>query len=65
MDHWGEKHQTVSPAQVAKYLDQILATNASVNMYMFEGGTSFGYMNGEYAIFVITCEFHIYAVVLV
>ena len=34
-------------ADVAKYLDMILAMNASVNMYMFEGGTNFGFMNGE------------------
>ncbi|KXJ11601.1 beta-galactosidase [Exaiptasia diaphana] len=46
LDHWGEKHQTVNTAQVAKYLDQILALNASVNLYMFEGGTTFGFMNG-------------------
>ena len=47
LDHWGEPHQTRSPGEVAKYLDMILALNASVNLYMFEGGTNFGFMGGE------------------
>ncbi|XP_070565060.1 LOW QUALITY PROTEIN: beta-galactosidase-like [Ptychodera flava] len=46
LDHWGSPHQTTSKDKVAKYLDDILAMNASVNMYMFEGGTNFGFMNG-------------------
>ncbi|XP_068739243.1 beta-galactosidase-like [Montipora capricornis] len=46
LDHWGGKHQMRNTADVAKYLDMILAMNASVNMYMFEGGTNFGFMNG-------------------
>ena len=29
----------------------ILALNASVNLYMFEGGTNFGFMNGEWLSF--------------
>lgn len=48
LDHWAEGHQTRDAAPIAKYLDKILAMNASVNMYMFEGGTSFGFMNGEF-----------------
>ena len=46
LDHWGEKHQTKSAATVAKSLDKILSMNASVNFYMYEGGTNFGFMNG-------------------
>ena len=46
LDHWGEKHQTKSSDLVAKALDKILSMNASLNFYMFEGGTNFGYMNG-------------------
>ena len=38
-------------SQIALYLDKILAMNASVNMDMFEGGTDFGFMNGEYHYF--------------
>ncbi|KAJ7376852.1 Beta-galactosidase-1-like protein [Desmophyllum pertusum] len=46
IDHWGEKHQTKDAAMVAKSLDKILSMNASVNFYMYEGGTNFGFMNG-------------------
>lgn len=28
------------------YLKKILEANASVNFYMFHGGTNFGFMNG-------------------
>lgn len=48
LDLWGIQHQTRDPNKVANTLDKILAMNASVNMYMFEGGTTFGYMNGKY-----------------
>uniref|UniRef100_UPI00398E64DC beta-galactosidase-like isoform X3 n=1 Tax=Pristiophorus japonicus TaxID=55135 RepID=UPI00398E64DC len=46
LDHWGWKHSVVKKEIVAKSLDEILALGANVNMYMFEGGTSFGYWNG-------------------
>ena len=48
LDHWGGGHQKRPASQIAKYLDEILALNASVNLYMFEGGTNFGFMNGEW-----------------
>ena len=46
LDHWGDPHARVSAKTVATWLDKILSLNASVNMYMFEGGTNFGFMNG-------------------
>lgn len=46
LDYWGKPHQTRSSVEVAKTLDLILALNASVNMYMFEGGTNFAFWNG-------------------
>ncbi|KAI1885668.1 hypothetical protein AGOR_G00206190 [Albula goreensis] len=46
LDHWGEHHSTVSSAIVAKSLNEILAMGANVNLYMFIGGTNFGYWNG-------------------
>ena len=49
LDHWGEPHQTLSPTEVANSLDLILQLNASVNMYMFEGGTTFAFWNGANA----------------
>jgi beta-galactosidase len=45
-DHWGEKHQTTDAAQQAQELDWILGQRYSINLYMFHGGTSFGFMNG-------------------
>ena len=46
LDHWGEPHQRRDGAQFANSLDILLNMNVSVNMYMFEGGTNFGFWNG-------------------
>ncbi|KAM9770520.1 beta-galactosidase [Menidia menidia] len=46
LDHWGSPHAVVPSAAVAKSLSQILAMGANVNLYMFIGGTNFGYWNG-------------------
>ena len=45
-DHWGDKHHTTDTAQQVKELDWILSQGYSINLYMFHGGTSFGFMNG-------------------
>ncbi len=45
-DHWGEPHHTRSPEDTAAALDEILKAGASVSLYMFHGGTNFGFMNG-------------------
>jgi beta-galactosidase len=45
-DHWGEKHHTTEPAVDAGDLKWMLEQGYSVNLYMFHGGTSFGWMNG-------------------
>src|SRR5580698_10102314 len=45
-DHWGEKHHDTDVAQQAQELDWILSQGYSINLYMFHGGTSFGFMNG-------------------
>ena len=45
-DAWGdEKHHTTSAEDYAKAVDDML-TKGSVNMYMFIGGTNFGFMSG-------------------
>ncbi|XP_042331102.1 beta-galactosidase isoform X2 [Sceloporus undulatus] len=46
LDHWGQRHSTVPASILAKSLYEILASGANVNMYMFIGGTNFGYWNG-------------------
>lgn len=45
-DHWTESHHTRTTANFKKELKAILDYPASVNMYMFHGGTSFGFTNG-------------------
>jgi beta-galactosidase len=45
-DHWGEPHQTRPIAPQIEDLNTILDRGASVNIYMFHGGTSFGFMSG-------------------
>ena len=49
LDHWGQPHQRRDGTQLADSLDVLLKMNASVNMYMFEGGTNFGFWNGANA----------------
>ncbi|XP_013863170.1 beta-galactosidase isoform X2 [Austrofundulus limnaeus] len=46
LDHWGSHHSIVSSALVAKSLNEILSMKANVNLYMFIGGSNFGYWNG-------------------
>ena len=45
-DAWGEEHHTTSPEKAAQELDELLK-RGSVNFYMFEGGTNFGFMSGR------------------
>ena len=45
-DHWGEHHHVTDAAQQAKEIDWILGQGYSINIYMFHGGTSFGFMSG-------------------
>ncbi|XP_011237015.1 beta-galactosidase-1-like protein isoform X2 [Mus musculus] len=46
LDYWGQNHSTRSSPAVAQGLEKMLKLGASVNMYMFHGGTNFGYWNG-------------------
>ncbi|XP_043479664.1 beta-galactosidase-like isoform X2 [Leptopilina heterotoma] len=46
LTHWGEPMQKVSTLKVVKTLDEILSVGASVNIYMFFGGTNFGFKSG-------------------
>ncbi|XP_069554720.1 beta-galactosidase-1-like protein [Brachyistius frenatus] len=46
LDHWGDPHVVVDAQKVSRVLGEMLTMGANVNMYMFEGGTNFGYWNG-------------------
>ncbi|MFC9857468.1 MULTISPECIES: glycoside hydrolase family 35 protein [unclassified Streptomyces] len=45
-DRWGGHHVVRDPERAAQELDEVLASGASVNFYMFHGGTNFGFTNG-------------------
>ncbi|GAA4666328.1 glycoside hydrolase family 35 protein [Frondihabitans cladoniiphilus] len=45
-DHWGDAHHVTPADEQARDLDELLALGASVNLYMFHGGTNFGLTNG-------------------
>ncbi|KAM4897967.1 beta-galactosidase-1-like protein [Sylvia borin] len=46
LDYWGEAHASTSAAWVAQGLEDMLQLGASINMYMFHGGTNFAYWSG-------------------
>ncbi|HEX2819481.1 MAG TPA: beta-galactosidase family protein [Streptosporangiaceae bacterium] len=45
-DDWGAPHHVTAPQDTAADLDEILKQGASVNLYMFHGGTNFGLTSG-------------------
>jgi beta-galactosidase len=45
-DHWGETHHHGNNQNLMEGLEWMLSNGVSFNLYMFHGGTSFGYMNG-------------------
>lgn len=45
-DQWGRPHAHTDAAQQTRELAWMLDQGYSVNMYMFHGGTTFGFMNG-------------------
>jgi len=45
-DSWGGHHHLTPAADTAASLDELLRAGASVNIYMFHGGTNFGLTSG-------------------
>lgn len=45
-DQWGRPHHETNAEEQARELEWMLSHGYSVNIYMFHGGTSFGFMNG-------------------
>lgn len=45
-DHWGHPHETRPIAPQLEDIDYIVTRGAGINIYMFHGGTSFGFMAG-------------------
>lgn len=47
IDHWGMKFEHRDAEVIANDLDIWLRANYSVNVYVFHGGTNFGFMSGN------------------
>lgn len=45
-DHWYEEHHVREAKELAGLFGDMLDYGASLNFYMFHGGTNFGFMNG-------------------
>ncbi|WP_183574404.1 glycoside hydrolase family 35 protein [Mucilaginibacter sp. X5P1] len=45
-DWWGTVHHTIPAERYTGRLDSVLSAGLSINMYMFHGGTTRGFMNG-------------------
>ena len=45
-DHWSEQHHVRKNSDFYNVLERILRYPASFNIYMFEGGTNWGFLNG-------------------
>ena len=45
-DHWYEAHHLRADDETARVYDRMLELGASVNIYVFHGGTNFGFTNG-------------------
>lgn len=45
-DHWYDIHHVRDPKELAGLFRDMVEAGASLNFYMFHGGTNFGFMNG-------------------
>ena len=45
-DHWHDGHHTRTVESITADTRELLETGASLNFYMFHGGTNFGFLNG-------------------
>ncbi|MFP3359840.1 beta-galactosidase, partial [Planococcus sp. SIMBA_143] len=45
-DHWSGEHHTRDAKEAAEVFQKLMDMGASVNFYMFHGGTNFGFYNG-------------------
>jgi beta-galactosidase len=46
LDHWGEEHSLVAAKENTAKFEGLIAAGISVNLYMFHGGTNFGFTSG-------------------
>ncbi|MEQ2265030.1 hypothetical protein XENORESO_001226, partial [Xenotaenia resolanae] len=49
-DLWGGLHHVFTAEDMILVVTEILKLDMSINLYMFHGGTNFGFMNGAFAV---------------
>ncbi|KAK5868414.1 hypothetical protein PBY51_009432 [Eleginops maclovinus] len=49
-DLWGDLHHVYPAEDMIPVVTEILKLNMSINLYMFHGGTNFGFMSGAFAV---------------
>ncbi|XP_029026374.1 beta-galactosidase-1-like protein 2 [Betta splendens] len=49
-DLWGNLHHVYAAEDMIPVVSDILQRGMSINLYMFHGGTTFGFMNGAFAV---------------
>ncbi|TMS07397.1 Beta-galactosidase-1-like protein 2 [Larimichthys crocea] len=49
-DLWGELHHVYAAEDILPVVTEILKLGMSINLYMFHGGTNFGFMSGAFAV---------------
>ncbi|CAN9511540.1 unnamed protein product [Ophioblennius macclurei] len=49
-DLWGGLHHVYTPEEMMPVVTEMLNMEMSINLYMFHGGTNFGFMNGALAV---------------
>ncbi|XP_019950861.1 beta-galactosidase-1-like protein 2 isoform X2 [Paralichthys olivaceus] len=49
-DLWGNLHHVYTAEDMIPVVTEILVMDLSINLYMFHGGTNFGFMNGAFAV---------------
>ncbi|XP_072309834.1 beta-galactosidase-1-like protein 2 [Eucyclogobius newberryi] len=49
-DLWGDLHHVFPAEEMVAVVTEILKMDMSINLYMFHGGTNFGFMNGALAV---------------
>ncbi|KAM9853641.1 beta-galactosidase-1-like protein 2 isoform 1-T1 [Aulostomus maculatus] len=47
-DVWGDPHHVFAAEDMIHVVTEILKLDVSINLYMFHGGTNFGFMNGAF-----------------
>ncbi|XP_005347512.1 beta-galactosidase-1-like protein 3 [Microtus ochrogaster] len=50
-DTWGQRHNVKSATEIQLTVSRFLRSGISFNMYMFHGGTNFGFINGAQSIY--------------